>query len=318
MRITRGQPNSLSCARLIHTDPHARIALGEGDPPIHSLERDRWISEEGKGEEVTEETTIGSAPEAARIARRVEQRFREAAHQGRTGAAATVLRQIVEAAERAPGAWLDVKFPLGRGAAGALCEVVEAVDATNSLHRRAAEPLLSFEQQCELSDIGTDLAAIWDGHPASVTCASLARLGTFIGKAASSPLFHVGDPSFIGNAPPTVSIGALSEPVYWRGKQWAVTAYGIEEVGGRYAVPKERLRSMDWCSHMLEKMWVDAAEFREAFRRAEAVFGLDTDGAAAPRQDIDDWLACIRTCEDFRDDKQDDDDDDLMAAGGRS
>jgi hypothetical protein len=268
---------------------------------------------------VTEGTMNGGAPEAALIAGRVERRFREAAHRGRTGAAATVLRQLVGASARLPGAWLDVEFPLGREAAGALCEVIEAVDATNGRQRRAGGRLLSLEEEGELSDIATDLAAIWEGHPATVTCADLARFGTLVSRAAASPLFHAGNPSFIGDAPPEVTTNALSEPVHWQGKQWAVTAYGIEEVSGRYVIERERLCDLDWCSHMLEKMWVDAAEFREAFRRAKAVFGLDTDEAAAPRQDIDGWLACIRTCEDFRDDdKQDDDGDDLMAAEGRS
>jgi hypothetical protein len=256
------------------------------------------------------------APEAARIAARVEQRFREAAHQGRAGAAATVLRHVIEAAERSPGAWLDVKFPLGREAAGVLCEIAEAVDATNSRQRRAGGQLLSLGEQGELSDIAADLATIWDGHRATVTCANLARLGMFFRKAAASPLFYVGDPSFVRDAPPEATTNALSEPVYWRGSQWAVTAYGIEEAGGKYLIERERLGDLDWCSHMAEKMWVDVAEFREAFRRAKAIFEPSTGGGAA-RPDIDDWLACIRTCEDFSEDRQDDDDDDLITAGGK-
>jgi hypothetical protein len=29
----------------------------------------------------------------------------------------------------------------------------------------------------------------------------------------------------------------LTEPVHWRGRQWAVTGYGIEALDGMYHVP---------------------------------------------------------------------------------
>jgi hypothetical protein len=63
-------------------------------------------------------------------------------------------------------------------------------------------------------------------------------------------------------------------------------------------------------------MWVDIEEFREAFRRAEAIFEPNTGNDAAPPA-LDDWLACIRTCEDFRDEDEDPADDPMAGRGGR-
>jgi hypothetical protein len=37
-----------------------------------------------------------------------------------------------------------------------------------------------------------------------------------------------------------VSMMNLNQPVYWRGRQWAVTDYGIEALSGLYHIP--------WCN----------------------------------------------------------------------
>src|SRR5215472_13115867 len=77
-------------------------------------------------------------------------------------------------------------------------------------------------------------------------------------------------------------INDLTLPVYWRGRQWAVTAYGIETIGDpyHYYMPKERLgyrpKNSDGKDegvfeafrHIAEKTWVDLEDLREAFRQA--------------------------------------------------
>jgi hypothetical protein len=58
--------------------------------------------------------------------------------------------------------------------------------------------------------------------------------------------------------------------IIWKGRQWAVTKFGIEARDGRYAIDKRRL-SEDWLRHMSEKEWVDLLEFAEALRVARQV-----------------------------------------------
>ena len=66
--------------------------------------------------------------------------------------------------------------------------------------------------------------------------------------------------------------GGLSKPVYWRGRQWAVTSYGVECRERDYWIEKKRLwedeESFGWVRHMAEKNWVDIADFAEALRIA--------------------------------------------------
>jgi len=65
---------------------------------------------------------------------------------------------------------------------------------------------------------------------------------------------------------------ALTEPVYWTGRQWAVTAFGIEARNGTYPIPKDRVweecNGDGWIEHMAEKAWVDMPDFTEALRLA--------------------------------------------------
>ena len=55
--------------------------------------------------------------------------------------------------------------------------------------------------------------------------------------------------------------------VWWQGRQWAVTAYGIEARDGSYPIEAKRIgekrgKSMsDWVPHMAEKDWVDLPDF---------------------------------------------------------
>ena len=64
----------------------------------------------------------------------------------------------------------------------------------------------------------------------------------------------------------------LSEPVYWTGKQWAVTSHGIEARDGKYAIASSRVweetLGHGWIEHMEEKSWVDLHDFTEALRTA--------------------------------------------------
>ena len=69
----------------------------------------------------------------------------------------------------------------------------------------------------------------------------------------------------------------LSMPVYWRGRQWAVTGYGIECLTEDYALSRNLLWSkgdplrrdnLGWLVHLSRKKWVDLADFEEAIRFA--------------------------------------------------
>lgn len=65
---------------------------------------------------------------------------------------------------------------------------------------------------------------------------------------------------------------ALSEPIYWQGRQWAVTPYGVECRTGDYAIEAGQIGrdegSFGWVQHMAEKDWVDLPDFAEALRIA--------------------------------------------------
>jgi hypothetical protein len=69
---------------------------------------------------------------------------------------------------------------------------------------------------------------------------------------------------------------ALSE-IWWSGRQWAVTAYGIERLDGTYVIDKGRLfENIDdygWPMHMGEKVWVDNDDFVTSWLVAMALHG---------------------------------------------
>jgi hypothetical protein len=64
----------------------------------------------------------------------------------------------------------------------------------------------------------------------------------------------------------------LSTPIYWQGRQWAVTPFGIECRDGTYFIERDRLWENDdrhsWVRHMAGKTWVDLEDFAEALRIA--------------------------------------------------
>ena len=68
--------------------------------------------------------------------------------------------------------------------------------------------------------------------------------------------------------------------IWWQGKQWAVTQYGIECRDGTYAIPaKELTYDLDsgtnhgWVEQMLSKDWVDMDDFRTAYFVALSMHG---------------------------------------------
>ena len=67
---------------------------------------------------------------------------------------------------------------------------------------------------------------------------------------------------------------ALAEPIYWTGRQWAVTTHGIEARDGKYQIAGSRAweetSGHGWIEHMEEKDWVDIHDFAEALRLARA------------------------------------------------
>lgn len=76
--------------------------------------------------------------------------------------------------------------------------------------------------------------------------------------------------------------GTLTEPVYWKGEQWAATGYGVEGLKNveplknfaYYNIPSSDLNMLDrdgmssWPEHMAMKNDVDAADFNRAFYEA--------------------------------------------------
>jgi hypothetical protein len=65
----------------------------------------------------------------------------------------------------------------------------------------------------------------------------------------------------------------LSEPIYWQGRQWAVTSYGIECRDGTYTIAANRLTEellqehpWTWVGQLGDKPeWVDLEDFTTAY-----------------------------------------------------
>ena len=66
----------------------------------------------------------------------------------------------------------------------------------------------------------------------------------------------------------------LAEPVYWKGRQWAVTKHGIEARDGKFHIAGSRAweetNGHGWIEQMADKSWVDIHDFTEALRLARA------------------------------------------------
>lgn len=60
--------------------------------------------------------------------------------------------------------------------------------------------------------------------------------------------------------------------ILFRGKQWAVTEYGVEALNGEYPIEKSRLSEPDWEEHMSHKKWVDSGDFCYVLSKARAIF----------------------------------------------
>lgn len=74
--------------------------------------------------------------------------------------------------------------------------------------------------------------------------------------------------------------------IWWQGRQWAVTSYGIEARDGRYVIEKARLTEglkppnpYSWVRHVGQKTWVDLTDFSTAFFVAVAMHGRRLDAA---------------------------------------
>lgn len=67
----------------------------------------------------------------------------------------------------------------------------------------------------------------------------------------------------------------LYEPIHWKGRQWAVTKFGLQALDGKYSIAARRLWEENdgwgWEDQMSEKEWVDQQDFREGLRRAREV-----------------------------------------------
>jgi hypothetical protein len=69
--------------------------------------------------------------------------------------------------------------------------------------------------------------------------------------------------------------------VWWRGRQWAVTAGGIERLDGTYIIEANRLDERhyankdwpDWPQHIAEEAWADVDEFATAWMVAVLLHG---------------------------------------------
>jgi hypothetical protein len=82
---------------------------------------------------------------------------------------------------------------------------------------------------------------------------------------------------------PLHGLGEELSEVWWRGKQWAVTAYGIEALNGTYVIAADRLDEgmragapleASICVHMSEKDWVDQDDFVTAWLVALAMHNI--------------------------------------------
>ena len=70
----------------------------------------------------------------------------------------------------------------------------------------------------------------------------------------------------------------ITKPVLWSGRQWAVTAEGLECWDGQYFITKERLLHFDpehpdfeWPDQVCSKRWVDVDDFLTAWLVAIAM-----------------------------------------------
>ena len=74
--------------------------------------------------------------------------------------------------------------------------------------------------------------------------------------------------------------GEPLDQILWRGRQWAVTTYGIECLDGTYPIAADRLLEdvmSEWGGqpyHMCEKEWVDSDDFLTAWLVGMSLHGV--------------------------------------------
>ncbi len=100
---------------------------------------------------------------------------------------------------------------------------------------------------------------------------------TFIDPKDIPPRPEVPDAIVMASDNVPVRGEALSQPVHWIGRQWAVTSYGVEKRDGTYVIERNRLweerHGHGWAQHMAEKEWCDLPDFRTALMVARGIFG---------------------------------------------
>jgi hypothetical protein len=76
-------------------------------------------------------------------------------------------------------------------------------------------------------------------------------------------------PQYEAGNPVPVRGEDLSQPIYWQGRQWAVTPFGLECRDGTYVIARDRHEDRyGWVRHMAGKTWTDLPDFAEALRIA--------------------------------------------------
>lgn len=69
---------------------------------------------------------------------------------------------------------------------------------------------------------------------------------------------------------------ALTQPVHWQGRQWAVTGYGIEALDGRYHVPFSEIQDVEagrpsWLEGLCRRYGTDRDDLTAALTAARAI-----------------------------------------------
>lgn len=69
----------------------------------------------------------------------------------------------------------------------------------------------------------------------------------------------------------------LTEPVHWRGRQWAVTDYGIEALDGMYHVPTAEVwpspdGTLPWLEALYRRYGTDRDDLNAALKVARTIW----------------------------------------------
>src|SRR4051812_38096408 len=70
--------------------------------------------------------------------------------------------------------------------------------------------------------------------------------------------------------------GEALDKIWWQGRQWAVTEFGLEARDGTYTIKADRLAENiehAWPVHVCAKNWVDRDDFRTAWLVALVMHG---------------------------------------------